>query len=300
MGVIDFCQAPAERLADIYRHDFCKVLNVSSSRHLAESVGNKHALFKFGDRIYGKACYPTIFKTRPMSNHKDYHDTNHVLLDLNHERHWGALSELRLNDLPWSLKSKELVWRGISTGICNASSPNTRLMLCKKWFASPDTRIDVGFTGVVQNCSEAAEYVKGKKSMAAQLRSKYILVVNGNDKASGLNWALASNSVPFMVEPDVESWLLESSLSAWVHYVPVKPDFSDLSSLLDWASDNDAAAERIAQSGKEYMDKFRNTRTEMNISAAVLTAYFDRVEITAPGDAFPRNLENECSESLRA
>lgn len=138
--------------------------------------------------------------------------------------------------------------------------------------------------------------MKDKKSIAAQMRSKYILVVNGSDKASGLSWALASNSVPFMVEPDVESWLMESSLKAWEHYVPIKPDFSDLSSQLDWASDNDDAAQRIAQAGKEHMDQFRSARTEANISAAVLTAYFDRVEITAGGNIFDRNLENQCSE----
>merc|ERR1719310_174158 len=120
------------------------------------------------------------------------------------------------------------------------------MMLCKKWFHTSPSVIDVGFNEIVQDCSAASQYMKPTMSMLTMLQSKYILVVNGNDKATGLNWALASNSVPFMVEPDVESWLLESSLKAWEHYVPIEADFSDLSSQVDWAVANDGAAERIA------------------------------------------------------
>jgi hypothetical protein len=152
------------------------------------------------------------------------------------------------------------------------------MMLCAKWFASSDSRVDVGFSSVVQLCTAAQRYMKPEMSLEALLRAKYVLVVNGNDKASGLSWALASNSVPFMVEPDIESWLLESSLKAWEHYVPIKPDFSDLSSHIDWAVKNDGAAERIAKAGAEYAQQFSNAETETNIAAAVVTAYLDRTE----------------------
>merc|ERR1719191_710583 len=101
--------------------------------------------------------------------------------------------------------------------------------------------------------------------MQSVLRAKYVLVAQGNDKASGLNWVMASNSVPFMVEPDIESWLLESSLQAWIHYVPVQPDFSDLSSLLDWAAANPRKVQRIAHAGKKYMARFSEPKTEMKI-----------------------------------
>lgn len=109
-----------------------------------------------------------------------------------------------------------------------------------------------------------------------------------------MNWALASNSVPFMVEPDIESWLLESSLKAWEHYVPIKADFSDLSSQVDWAVANDGAAERIAEAGKEYMRQFGTAEGETKVKAAVLTAYLDRVDIKRPGTRLEGSREHPC------
>ena len=111
------------------------------------------------------------------------------------------------------------------------------------------------------------------------LKAKYIMVVNGNDKASGLNWVMASNSVPFMTRPTIESWMLESSLNAGEHYVEIEPDFSDLVPKLDWATANPSAVERIAKASSEYMRKFFNRDKEANINGAVLTAYLTRVQV---------------------
>jgi len=272
IGVRSMCGAPTDAACDLYRRDFCKVLEAVPRMSF---MGDKPAFFKFGDTRDSNACYPTIYKTRLMTNRGG----NHVLLDLNHDRHWGTLGEVPRVDVPWALKQSKLVWRGGSTGKCDSTLNNTRMKLVKKYFYSDDKRIDVGFHEAIQNCKEAKSYQKPAMSMRTLLKSKYLLVAQGNDKASGLNWALASNSVPFMVEPDIESWLLESSLKAWEHYVPISPDFSDLRSQIDWAVKNDGDAERIAKAGQEYMKQFKNRKTETDIEAAVLTAYLDRVDI---------------------
>lgn len=203
------------------------------------------------------------------------------------------MSEVADADTPWASKDATLVWRGTSTGKCDTNAINSRMMLCKKWFKSDDPRIDVGMTQIVQRCTKATPYKKPKKSMKTLLKSKYHLIVNGNDKATGLNWALLSNSVPFMVEPDVESWLLEASLKAWEHYIPIKPDFSDLSDKVDWAERNDGEAERIAKAGREYVQQFGTVKEEMAVQAAVLAAYLDRTDITDGGVGV--KLEGNCS-----
>ena len=115
--------------------------------------------------------------------------------------------------------------------------------------------------------------------MGDQLKAKYVMVVNGNDKASGLNWVMASNSVPFMTRPTVESWMLESSLNAGEHYVEIEPDFSDLVPKLNWATANPSAVERIAKASSEYMRKFFNRDKEANINGAILAAYLTRVDV---------------------
>jgi len=293
MGVRSMCGAPADEACDRYRRDFCKILTVASSSAL---LGNKRALFKFGDTRDAHACYPTIYKTRLMS----LRDDNYVLLDLNHDRHWGMVGQVPGADVSWGKKLTKLVWRGGSTGRCDANFNNSRVMLVTKYYHSQDARIDVGFSEALQHCDVAQYYVKPRMTMETVLKSKYVLVAQGNDKSSGLNWALESNSVPFMVEPDIESWLLESSLKAWEHYIPIEPDFSDLRSQIDWAAKNDGEAERIAKAGKEYMRQFKNRKTEMDIEAAVLAVYLDRLDVRVsqfvPG-AVDGHLDKGCLES---
>lgn len=59
------------------------------------------------------------------------------------------------------------------------------------------------------------------------LRSRYILCIDGNDVPSGLYWALQSNSLVFRMSTGWET-MLDFGLRPWEHYVPVKPDGSDL------------------------------------------------------------------------
>jgi hypothetical protein len=69
--------------------------------------------------------------------------------------------------------------------------------------------------------------------ISEQIRFKYLIVVSGMDKATNLNWVLWTDSVPLMPPPVDESWLCESWLEPWVHYVPLRPDFSDVAVKLD-------------------------------------------------------------------
>jgi len=283
----DLCMRRSTTSAAIYKSDFCKIMQAASTP-IARNLADQHALFKFGDRMAASPCYPTFYKARFISRR----DGNYILADWNRARHWGAVDEVRRLDSAFTSKQSRLVWRGVSTGKCNASSPNSRMMLCKKWSHTSSNVIDVGFNEIVQGCSAAAKYMKPTLSMLQMLQYKYILVVNGNDKATGLNWALAANSVPFMVKPDVESWLLESNLEAWKHYVPLKPDFSDLSQQVDWAKNNNRAAADIARAGKAFMKQFGPEAKETQVEAAVLTAYLDRVAFAAGGGG--GSLEGRC------
>ena len=52
----------------------------------------------------------------------------------------------------------------------------------------------------------------GVKSVEEILKYKYIISAPGNDKDSGLQWKLASNSIVLMPKPLTESWFMESKL----------------------------------------------------------------------------------------
>ena len=63
------------------------------------------------------------------------------------------------------------------------------------------------------------KYVKGKCNISKFLQYKYILSIEGNDKDSGLNWKLNSNSLVLMAKPRVTSWLMETKLIPNYHYI---------------------------------------------------------------------------------
>ena len=88
---------------------------------------------------------------------------------------------------------------------------------------------------------------------SVQLHFRYLLAVEGNDVASGLKWMLASNSVVLMVPPRRETWARESQLQAWVHYVPVQPDFSDLVEKLEFCEAHLHICYAVSQHATDYV-----------------------------------------------
>ena len=88
-----------------------------------------------------------------------------------------------------------------------------------------------------------------------QLKYKYILSIEGNDVATGLKWQLASNSVVFMAKPTTVSFLMEDLLLPYVHYVPVKDDYSNLVEMVQWAWKNDEKCKWISEQATMYMER---------------------------------------------
>ena len=113
--------------------------------------------------------------------------------------------------------------------------------------------------------------------MTEMLRYKYILAVEGNDKATGLNWMLASNSIVFMANPTKFSWLMEDKLKPNVHYILVKNDFSDLLQKIKWCDAHPNKCKEINRNAKQYMKKFMDQNNELKLELAVLNHYFQKV-----------------------
>jgi len=93
-------------------------------------------------------------------------------------------------------------------------------------------------------------------SLEAQLQYKYILVLQGNDVASNVKWALRSSSVVVMPTPTVESFVGEGRLKPWVHYLPLAaPEQADR--LLAWARTNEHECQRIVLRANAFMRQLR-------------------------------------------
>ena len=203
-------------------------------------------------------------------------DKKPVLLKCpNQHRHWDLVyNKSNFSDIPYDKKANKLVWRGVTTGQPNR--PGNRFTLVEKFFKKTP-EIDVGFNGICQGKDKYEKYKVDGMCVTDLLKYKYVLMVEGNDKASGLNWALASNSLVFMAKPTKFSWLMEDKLIPNVHYILVKNDFSDLLEKVQWCNKNPEKCKQIVKKANEYMKSFMNLKNEEWLQLEVLKHYFSKL-----------------------
>ncbi|KDQ51342.1 glycosyltransferase family 90 protein [Jaapia argillacea MUCL 33604] len=138
--------------------------------------------------------------------------------------------------------------------------------LKKKW-VNPGL-MDVGFAGEPISCEPAICEVlkelfewKGKMSVKAAGRYKYVMDVDGNGWSSRYKRLITSNSLIFK-STIYREWF-QDRVQPWVHYVPIQIDFSDLyDSLIFFRGDlngvgaHDELAKKIAGAGREWSRSF--------------------------------------------
>jgi hypothetical protein len=116
--------------------------------------------------------------------------------------------------------------------------------------------LDTGLNRIYSRMNSTIDGVQlvGKKlSMKDQLRYKAIIMIEGNDVATGLKWALMSNSVLMIPPPTLTTWAMEELLEPWVHYVPLNASLGDAEEKMQWVLDHDSEAREIAHRGGLWM-----------------------------------------------
>ena len=218
---------------------------------------------------------PTITKSRTISN-----AGGNFLLPLEglHEyKHfgWALNDEMRYED-----KIGAAVWRGANSGPffdVKNKRPNRRDLVLKFSFNSTHD-IGLAYANYKDKNNVIGPYileswVKGKLSTKEQLKYKYILVVEGNEAATNLPWVFLSNSVPIMPVPWVETWKLESFTKPYVHFVPVKDDFDDLTDVIRWCEENEDTCKKISYQSKLFGLQFFNKLRERRLMSSVIQSY---------------------------
>jgi len=206
-----------------------------------------------------------------------------VLTPLEYARHFGPALRVSEHDKPFVEKRDSLVWRGAFTGPTKTAA--FRHGQSREWIyelairtvnnPAIDTRISVvppdrhGDPRV-----QDLEVWHGEPmTIAEQLDHKLLLSVEGNDVASGLKWMMASQSCVLMPEPTVESWFCETFLEPWEHYVPLKPDLSDVEKKVDWCLSHPRETQQIASQGAQFAKKFLSATTEDRLFTKIVTWY---------------------------
>jgi hypothetical protein len=193
-----------------------------------------------------------------------------ILRCMNYSRHWDNYYN-KTPDLPFENKMNKVIWRGSTTGEENRKG--NRFMLVKRWFNADKNKnknIDVGFTNICQGKDIYNFYKKKDMSIKEMLNYKYIISVEGNDKDSGINWKLNSNSLVLMPKPTVSSWLMETTLVPGYHYVLLQDDFSDLLEKFIWCVNNQEKCKQIIKNANNFMKQFADENYERFLEKCVI------------------------------
>jgi len=244
-----------------------------------EKDGDGWLILFLGDSHSHSTKLPVVAKTRfsrfatARSTGKPFFDT--IIWPLEMHRHYFPVNEyIKLEKegkvCEWEDKKSVLIWRGGVTGIESDKNLSTtypdggpRLQVVNTYFNKNISDVDVAFQRGNPSVQRAPYkyrnvriFVRGDDtSMIDQLKYKYILMLEGNDVATGLKWQLTSNSVVFMARPTTVSFLMEDLLVPFVHYVPLKDDYSNLIDMVHWARRNDKKCQWISEQATLFMQQ---------------------------------------------
>lgn len=263
-----------------YIHDILRYIYMN---HLEKEFRRIKLKIYPSDRVELFENIPTLVKSRMITKNPKYS----ILLNLNTPRHFEHIQHVIKEDIPFERKKNILLWRGSTTGYGFGNNipfrPTSRQTLVEAYYFYPGKEIDVGYSKLTQqalkNSDYYGKYLKREQSISEMLQYKYILSVEGNDVASNLKWLLYSNSLVFMPKPYIESWIMESHLIPYVHYIPVANDFSDLQKKIKWCNQHPEKCKAIVRNAKEYIEMFLDEKNEMKIIKKLLRKYIHNVFI---------------------
>lgn len=209
----------------------------------------------FGGDTFANPSIPTIIRSRRLDSKCD----NGVLLNLDRRRHF-----LRPADpIPFDEKEPKLLFRGVMKGKTH------RRRFMQMWGGSEV--MDIADTTPPYDLEGHDRPMK----LTDHFRYRFILVLEGNDVASSLQWVMASGCVPVMTRPTVEGWLMHSLLIPGEHYIEIAPDFSDAESKIRYYIEHSEEAREIARKSREWASQFADRRREDIISSLVLRKYLN-------------------------
>lgn len=247
--------AGAEPIHSLDRTRGKRVYYIDMERWLAYFPKHLRISFCPGD-IYNNPAVPTVQKARRLD---DAGGDNAVILPLNRVRHFPHPHD----NIPFERKEPLLFFRG------KIADKPLRIRFFEKWHGH--TAMDLGDTS---RRPVRPEWGARKVSIAAHFRYKFILVLEGNDVGSALQWVMGSNCVPVMTRPCVEHWLMHSRLQPGVHYIEIAPDFSDVADKLAWYTAHPEEAASIARASQQWYARFADRHRELLIALLTLQRYF--------------------------
>ena len=272
--------------SDIYLDAFTEMLrdiiDTDRAPHCTRESSTEMIVIN-GDSFDPSQSFPMFAKSRGLGG------GNILVQGMEKQRHWGWACSLE-DRHEWEDKKVGAVWRGGPTGFSRDYTQFDlipRVAFVKQYFDfdPKESKIDVGFNKLSQGLEqELKDFVKPKMDREEMLKHKFVISIQGNDVATNLKWIVASNSVPFMPKPTVESWFLEGTLVAGEHYVELvwtEGAGWDLEEKIQFCIENDAKCKEIALNGKRFMEHYRfcDGEYQRELEAKVVDRYCEQVTL---------------------
>jgi hypothetical protein len=195
----------------------------------------------------------------------------------------------------WADKKTQAVFRGGPTGCGYTTETNQRLKL--KTINSNMLDIEISGTGATIDTNSIRfdpKYGIGMLNtgikpsscfltMKTQSEYKYIIHVDGNVNAYRLLTTMLTGSLILRVESEYTSWL-DSVLQPNVHYIPIKPDLSDLLERIEECERDNERSKEIARTAMELARNILQYRTLRGIFQFILqnvSCVSDKIEINS-------------------
>ena len=125
----------------------------------------------------------------------------------------------------------------------------------ENWILNKDKTID----DLKKEIKILMENTKKHITLTEIFQHKFLFCLEGFDVSSILNIVLCSNSLAIMPKMYYENTIINSSyLKPYVHYVPIKEDFSNLEEVMKWCLNNDDKCKEIIKNANEYSKIFLN------------------------------------------
>jgi len=209
--------------------------------------------------FYFKGCEAnTPEEPYVLTKNRIFSNSGVIVFSVQENRHWSHYYKSP-PDIPFSEKKPVAFWRGANTGDK------------RKYSRRGD------FVKLNGGCVDSAWSFKDRKQPRHFLEHKYLVSIEGNDKDSGLNWKLNSNSLVLMPRPRTVSWLMESWLIPYEHFVPLRDDFSDIEEKVSWCESNQSKCREIVKNANEHMDMFSDRQEQVRLEIEVLKKYFKKL-----------------------
>jgi len=166
------------------------------------------------------------------------------------------LTDMRKLWIPWEKKTDTAWWGGALTGdrwMKGELRTLTRREVLCHFRDHPTDRVLLHLVGLNKDrVVPPGLKIEGQFTKKSAFSHKALILLPGNDIASGSSWYFAGNSVVLMPRPHLDH-ILYFEMKPWQHYVPLENNPADIPVKLQWVLDHPKEAQDIVANSHERL-----------------------------------------------